>query len=74
MSLTSYPTNPVLGDRYFDERTGDAYIWTGSMWAMVVRHNAVKKSFEPTEEQLDMYPALKQSWDEYLVIRKILGL
>ena len=74
MDLTSYPSNPVLGDRYLDERSGDAYIWTGSMWAMVGRLNTVKKSLEPTKEQLDMYPALNQAWEEYLVIRRILGL
>ena len=74
MSLTSYPANPVLGERYLDERTGDAYIWTGSMWAMVGRLDGVKKSLEPSEEQLDMYPSLKSAWEEYLVVRKLLGL
>jgi len=28
----------------------------------------------PTPEQLEEHPALKQAWEEYMVIRKLLGL
>lgn len=74
MDIASYPANPLYGDRYIDTRSGDAYIWTGSMWAMVGRLEGVKKSLEPTKEQLDTYPSLKHAWDEYLLVRKLLGL
>ncbi len=28
----------------------------------------------PTDKELEEHPTLKQAWDEYMVIRKLLGL
>lgn len=33
-----------------------------------------KRHLVPSEEQLEKHPTLKQAWDEYIVIRKLLGL
>lgn len=33
-----------------------------------------KAELVPSEEQLEKHPTLKQAWDEYIVIRKLLGL
>jgi len=32
------------------------------------------RALVPTPEQLEEHPALKQAWEEYMVIRKLLGL
>lgn len=71
MSLIPFPSNPVLGQLYTDPRTGVMYAWNRSKW---VQLNATEKTSEPTKEQLEMYPSLKNAWNEYLVVRKLLGL
>lgn len=70
MSLIPFPARPVLGQLYTDPRTGIIYSWNNSKWVDIkARLNPV-----PTKEQLETYPSLKHAWDEYLVVRKLLGL
>jgi hypothetical protein len=69
VALIPFPANPVLGQLYTDPRTGKVYAWNNSKWVTDIR-----TTLEPTLEQLDTYPSLKHAWDEYLVVRKLLGL
>jgi hypothetical protein len=69
MTLIPFPANPVLGQLYTDPRTGKVYAWNNSKWVTDIRTTR-----EPTPDQLDTYPSLKHAWDEYLVVRKLLGL
>lgn len=71
MSLIPFPANPVLGQLYTDPRTGIAYAWNNSKWVPV---STTEKNLAPTKDQLETYPSLKHAWDEYLVVRKLLGL
>ena len=69
MYLIPFPSNPVLGQLYTDPRTGTVNAWNNSKWVTDIRTRR-----EPTQEQLDTYPSLKHAWDEYLLVRKLLGL
>ena len=73
MALPSYQPNPNVGDLYYDERTGDGYVWMGTKWVIISAYSN-PATLVPTKEQLGMYPSLNQAWEEYLVIRRILGL
>ncbi len=70
------PTNPIQGDYYVDRTTYAGYIFDGTYWVQISGSGGGSsvKSKEPTEEQLRKHPALKQAWDEYMIIRNLLGL
>lgn len=69
------PTNPMIGDCYLDKTTTVGMIWDGTNWIQFSGFNMPQTTFiPPTEEQLEKYPALKKSWEEFLVIKKILGV
>lgn len=74
--LNDRPTDPVMGDYYVDRMTYDGYIFDGTNWVQISGSGPAPapKSNEPTEEQLEKHPSLKQAWDEYMVIRRLLGL
>lgn len=67
-----FPTNPLIGQYYTDPRTGTAYVWDNTRWLLAAGYE--RKNLMPTKEQLDMYPSLGHAWQEYLVVRKLLGL
>ena len=71
------PETPAIGDCYYDESFQTIYIWTGTQWQATFASppaDYIDRKFLPTKEQLDNHPALNRAWDEYLVIRKLLGL
>ena len=70
------PVNPVTGDCYLDNASYAGYMFDGTHWIQFSGMGPTLpiKSREPTEEQLEKHPTLKQALDEYLVIRKLLGL
>jgi hypothetical protein len=70
---SSPPPNPILGDAYYDNRTGIAHVWTGASWHPLST-DPHPKALTPTAEQLEKHPALKEAWDEYMVIRRLLGI
>lgn len=71
----SMPTNPLIGDCYTDSKTYKSFIWDGNAWVLFSTEASVRRvSLEPNQEELDNHPSLKQAWEEYLVIRKLLGL
>ena len=72
---SSKTLNPSIGDSYFDTTDNVAYIWEGSAWCVMSGMGEPEpKIYAPTNEQLEKHPALKQAWDEYMVIRKLLGI
>jgi len=68
------PVNPKLGEAYNDTATGYGYVWDGSNWIQIPAFDPEPNSMVPTQEQLDKHPALKQAWEEYLVIKTLLGV
>ena len=71
----SKPSNPQLGDVYVDSNTYYSYMYTGSSWMAYSGPEKIEPPFTPpTEEQLEKHPALKAAWDEFMVLKKLLGL
>jgi len=72
---TIQPTHPTPGDCYIDTGSGNGMIWDGFNWVQFSGFASPHPPFTPpTQEQLEKYPALKKSWEEFLVIKKILGV
>jgi hypothetical protein len=68
------PKYPIIGDVYFDREYSDYCIFDGTDWHIGVIQIENLAKYTPTNAQLEKYPALKQAWEEYLVIRKLLGI
>ena len=73
------PEHPVTGDAYVDHYTGNMYMYHGNHWIQVsgsAGQGLSKAQHDnlPTEEELEKHPTLKSTWEEYLVVRKLLGL
>lgn len=32
------------------------------------------RDFAPTEKDLERYPSLKEAWEEYLIVKRLLGV
>jgi len=66
--------NPAIGDCVIDPIIGTNHIWTGSQWAEITTPSfAGAEILVPTKEQLEMYPALKIAWEEYLIVKRLIG-
>jgi len=78
MSLTwvlNRPSTPQIGDCWYDSYREQTYMWQGTTWMpLMVNPMPVPPFIPPTEEQLEKHPALKQSWEEFLVVRRLLGI
>jgi hypothetical protein len=61
--------NPIQGDAYYDTNSDDGFVWDGTTWVQF----SCGPSLIPTEAQLEKYPTLKQAWEEYLIIKKLIG-
>ncbi len=70
------PTLPDVGDCYVDHITGDGYMYDGWKWIIFTSNgsSAPPPFVPPSQEQLDKHPALKEAWEEFLVIKKLLGV
>jgi hypothetical protein len=73
---THKPNFPQIGDCYMDLGARVNYTWTGLNWVEITDDKFIPSAaaLVPTNEQLEKHPSLKQAWDEYIVIRKLLGL
>jgi len=69
--MTVFPDNPIIGDSYFDPVFGEEYVFNGYDWTSVSHFKNYKF---PTATELKRYPTLKEVWEEYLIIRKLLGI
>jgi len=68
-------SNPNIGECYLDSSTGIIKMFDGLHWCDVSAGQGLEPAFiPPTNEQLKKYPALKQAWEEFLVIKKLLGV
>lgn len=68
----TFPTKPIVGQYYADERTGKMYTWNTTKWVEI--SPGYTKDLTPSSGQLNMYPSLNHAWQEYLTVRKLLGL
>lgn len=64
--------NPLSGMMYFDPETSQAFLYDGSNW-IVMAGRLANRSLEPTDTELEN-ESLKSAWEQYLVVRKLLGL
>lgn len=69
------PTLNVGELRYYKD--GDVRVWDGSGWSRIYSEDYVVE-LTPTEdyakemaEKFEKYPALKDAWDQYLLIHKM---
>jgi hypothetical protein len=69
------PANPSLGDAFIDQ-TGHTCIWMGSSWQVFNMKDTdnIEEFSPPTKEHLEKHPALKEAWEEFLVIKKLVGV
>ena len=72
----SRPATPIEGDAYLDASTGCSYIYVNNQWIIFGSSTGIPlPSFcAPTPEQLEKHPSLKEAWDEFMVIKKLLGV
>lgn len=69
------PAQPAMGDVYVDRPTYTPYIWEGSKWIEFSAESQPTDAFTiPTEEQLSKHPSLKYAWEEFLIIKRLLGI
>lgn len=68
------PVNPLTGDIYYDTVNKQNYIWSGLAWELTGISAEDYRALAPTQKELIIHPTLKTAWEEYLVIRKLLGL
>lgn len=69
------PSMPVEGDAYYDIASDRGYIYRSGVWLPFIFSNF--KSYiipAPTNEQLEKHPSLKEAWEHYRNIRKLLGI
>lgn len=71
--LSSKPSNPVQGDAYFDQVNMQTLVYSGNRWIPIAGSKR-EVSLVPTHAELEAHPSLKASWEEYIVVRKLLGL
>ena len=60
-----------IGDQWLDPFTGKMYVFDGKRWVLITEFI---ENLIPTKEQLSTYPALNQAWEEYLIVRTLLGI
>lgn len=70
--LSDPPANPQIGDCVVNHTTSQGFIWTGNEWALYTY--ILPRDLAPTPEQLKKYPSLRQAWEEYLVVKRLLGI
>lgn len=71
---TGKASAPVEGDAYYDEKMNAGYIYLSGKWEIFSQGPSTVENFVPTKEQLEKHPALKQAWEEYLVIKRLIGV
>jgi hypothetical protein len=65
---------PKEGDAYYDVNLESAMIYDGSHWIQYSGPNLHDKPLIPSKENLEKYPSLKEAWEHYLVVKKLLGV
>lgn len=76
---SSPPPFPKIGDTYIDPCTYYSYVFDGASWVTVTYPQGhcfddIQVSNEPTKAELLEHPTLKSTWEEYMIVRKLLGL
>ena len=74
---SAMPINPSVGDTFFDQLSGTGFTYNGTTWLQICGNGDGSDSPRftiPTQEQLDKHPALKEAWEEFIVIKKLLGI
>lgn len=69
-----HPPNPKIGEMYYNTSMCCPMVYNGTSWHTVENLYDEKKTYGPTKGELDSHPSLKSAWDDYLTIRKLLGL
>lgn len=67
------PIKPIAGDISVDAQTFMTTIFDGQAWHQYTSPPKAS-SVTPTSVDLEKYPSLKVAWEEYLSIKKLLGV
>ena len=72
---STIPLNPTIGDCVMDSLSGKDYTWSGIHWMEIpdLISTSPLEMMVPTQEQLDTYPALKEAWEQYVIVKKLIG-
>ncbi len=72
--LSAKPAIPVIGDHYVDDDTGNGYVYDGKNWMLISGDPSRQPRLIPTPEELEKHPSLKAAWEEYMVLRRLIGI
>jgi len=75
--MSTNPTSPKIGDCRYDTINGCMRIYNGRTWitdATTFAPIIEEHTLIPTTAELEKHPTLEAAWNEYLVIRKLLGI
>lgn len=70
-------SNYQIGDCYIDQQSNNMYMWNGTDWVQVSEDSGIEppmQNYEPSQSDLEKFPSLKEAWEEFLSIRKLLGI
>lgn len=68
-------SQPQIGCVYYDKFDNTYRIWNGIEWCILVSGESDGfPNLIPTREQLEKHASLMNAWNEYLIIRKLLGV
>ena len=71
----SKPVNPVVGDYFIDTASFKNFIFDGTQWLSYDPVPPQQYDFKkPTVDQLEKFPALKDAWEHFLSIKKMVGV
>ena len=74
--INNTPGTRAVGELYIDKSSGKVWSWTGTSWSTMHEHNGSMpiKNYSPSEQELAEHATLRSAWEDYLIIRKLLGL
>jgi hypothetical protein len=73
----SKPAIPTEGQIYTDSLTMISYIYCNSSWMpflAALDNTPPMERFVPTKEELNQLPALKEAWEDYLILKRLYGI
>lgn len=72
---SSIPVSPMDGDIVYDHNTMEQKVYYGGQWILISASRGPEPPrVVPSDEELEKHPGLKEAWEEYMIIRKLLGI
>jgi hypothetical protein len=70
------PAFPSVGDTYYDVNISGEMMYDGTNWVQLSVGSTMSPeiSLIPSEEDLEKHPSLKEAWENFLIVKKLLGV